>query len=112
LFEVFQKRCKKPFGEIGEEIFVGLTSIPAADNRTDVPSQPMEWPQALLVLLAGIISGFLTVTAGAAVTVVFPVLTAVGLSADAANATSRFRLSTGFREVAISYLLAVRHLGD
>lgn len=55
----------------------------------------MEWPQALLVLLAGIFSGFLTVTAGAAVTVVFPVLIAVGLSADAANATSRFSLALG-----------------
>jgi|GEM_PF-5044992 uncharacterized membrane protein YfcA len=55
----------------------------------------MEWSQAVAVLLAGIFSGFLTVTAGAAVTVVFPVLIAAGLSADAANATSRFSLAIG-----------------
>jgi uncharacterized membrane protein YfcA len=51
------------------------------------------WPDVLFILVAGIFSGFLTVTAGAAVTVVFPVLIAVGLSADAANATSRFSLA-------------------
>lgn len=50
---------------------------------------------AIPAFLIGIFSGFLTVTAGAAVTVVFPVLIALGLSADAANATSRFALTIG-----------------
>ncbi len=65
----------------------------------------MDWPQALFILLAGILSGFLTVTAGAAVTVVFPVLIAVGLSADAANATSRFSLAIGGSVAAVVLIL-------
>jgi len=65
----------------------------------------MELSQTLLVLFAGIFAGFLTVTAGAAVTVIFPVLIAVGLSADAANATSRFSLAIGGSVAAIVLIL-------
>lgn len=65
----------------------------------------MNWPQTLVVLLAGVFSGFLTVTAGAAVTVIFPVLVAVGLSADAANATSRFSLAIGGTVAAVALIL-------
>lgn len=55
----------------------------------------MDWSHAIPAFLIGIFSGFLTVTAGAAVTVVFPVLIAIGLSADSANATSRVSLAIG-----------------
>lgn len=43
----------------------------------------------------GILSGVLSVLAGGGVTVVLPVLLALGLSADEANATSRFNLMVG-----------------
>lgn len=43
----------------------------------------------------GILSGVLSVLAGGGVTVVLPVLLALGLSADQANATSRFNLMVG-----------------
>jgi uncharacterized membrane protein YfcA len=43
----------------------------------------------------GILSGVLSVLAGGGVTVVLPVLLALGLSADQANATSRFNLTVG-----------------
>ncbi len=55
----------------------------------------MEWHVIFATLAAGLVSGFLTVTAGAAVTVVVPALIALGLSADDANATSRFSLAVG-----------------
>jgi len=70
----------------------------------------MHWSVALIALLAGVFSGFLTVTAGAAVTVVFPVLIALGLSADAANATSRLSLTIGGSVAAL--VLIVRRQVD
>jgi uncharacterized protein len=45
--------------------------------------------------LIGLVSGVLSVLAGGGVTVVLPVLLALGLSADQANATSRFNLTIG-----------------
>lgn len=70
----------------------------------------MDWFQVIPAVLIGILSGFLTVTAGAAVTVVFPVLIALGLSADEANATSRFSLTIGGSVAAI--ILIVRKQVD
>jgi uncharacterized membrane protein YfcA len=46
-------------------------------------------------VLIGILSGVLSVLAGGGVTVVLPVLLALGLTADQANATSRFNLTVG-----------------
>ena len=46
-------------------------------------------------VLIGILSGVLSVLAGGGVTVVLPVLLALGLTADQANATSRFNLTIG-----------------
>jgi uncharacterized protein len=43
----------------------------------------------------GILSGVLSVAAGGGVTVVLPILLAVGLTADQANATSRLNLTVG-----------------
>lgn len=54
----------------------------------------MAW-QSVPLFLIGVLSGFLSVTAGSAVTVVIPVLIWVGLSADEANATSRLSLAVG-----------------
>ena len=54
----------------------------------------------------GILSGFLSVLAGGGVTVVVPVLLAFGLTADQANATSRFSLTVGG---IIATLLLVRN---
>jgi uncharacterized protein len=45
--------------------------------------------------LIGLVSGVLSVLAGGGVTVVLPVLLALGLTADQANATSRFNLTIG-----------------
>src|SRR5262249_14929448 len=45
--------------------------------------------------LIGLVAGVLSVLAGGGVTVVLPVLLALGLSADQANATSRFNLTIG-----------------
>jgi uncharacterized protein len=50
---------------------------------------------AAATFLIGILSGVLSVLAGGGVTVVLPVLLALGLSADHANATSRFNLTVG-----------------
>jgi uncharacterized membrane protein YfcA len=46
-------------------------------------------------VLIGILSGVLSVLAGGGVTVVLPVLLTLGLTADQANATSRFNLTVG-----------------
>lgn len=46
-------------------------------------------------VLIGVLSGGLSVLAGGGVTVVLPVLLALGLTADQANATSRFNLTVG-----------------
>jgi uncharacterized membrane protein YfcA len=46
-------------------------------------------------VLIGILAGSLSVLAGGGVTVVLPVLLALGLTADQANATSRLNLSVG-----------------
>lgn len=61
----------------------------------------MDWMFAFLI---GILSGFLSITAGAAVTVVIPVLLALGLSADAANATSRFSLAMAGLMAAVAFM--------
>ena len=50
---------------------------------------------ALATFGIGILAGVLSVLAGGGVTVVLPVLLALGLSADQANATSRFNLMIG-----------------
>jgi len=50
---------------------------------------------AVATFLIGILSGVLSVLAGGGVTVVLPVLLGLGLSADHANATSRFNLTVG-----------------
>lgn len=55
----------------------------------------VDWLPPASAFLIGILSGFLSVVAGAAVTVVIPVLIGLGLSADAANATSRFSIAVG-----------------
>src|SRR5919204_6551844 len=49
----------------------------------------------MATLLIGLLSGVLSVLAGGGVTVVLPVLLALGLTADQANATSRLNLSVG-----------------
>jgi uncharacterized membrane protein YfcA len=49
----------------------------------------------IATFLIGLLSGVLSVLAGGGVTVVLPVLLALGLSADQANATSRFNLTIG-----------------
>lgn len=51
--------------------------------------------EAVATFLIGLLSGGLSVLAGGGVTVVLPVLLAGGLSADEANATSRFNLTVG-----------------
>jgi uncharacterized protein len=50
---------------------------------------------AAATFLIGILSGVMSVLAGGGVTVVLPVLLAFGLTADHANATSRFNLTVG-----------------
>lgn len=62
----------------------------------------MHWT-GVLAFLIGILSGFLSITAGAAVTVVIPVLLAIGLSADEANATSRFSLAVAGLMAAVAF---------
>jgi uncharacterized protein len=49
----------------------------------------------MATFLIGLLSGVLSVLAGGGVTVVLPVLLALGLTADQANATSRFNLTVG-----------------
>jgi uncharacterized membrane protein YfcA len=49
----------------------------------------------MATVLIGVLSGGLSVLAGGGVTVVLPVLLALGLTADQANATSRFNLTVG-----------------
>ena len=51
--------------------------------------------EPIATFLIGILSGVLSVLAGGGVTVVLPVLLALGLTADQANATSRFNLTVG-----------------
>jgi hypothetical protein len=51
--------------------------------------------EPIATVLIGILSGVLSVLAGGGVTVVLPVLLALGLTADQANATSRFNLTVG-----------------
>jgi uncharacterized protein len=55
----------------------------------------MTFVEPLVTVLIGILSGCLSVLAGGGVTVVLPVLLALGLTADQANATSRFNLTVG-----------------
>lgn len=63
----------------------------------------MHWT-GVCAFLIGILSGFLSITAGAAVTVVIPVLLALGLSADGANATSRFSLAVAGLMAAVVFI--------
>ncbi len=65
--------------------------------------QRVDW-SAVFAFLIGLLSGFLSITAGAAVTVVIPVLLALGLSADAANATSRFSLALAGLLAAVAFV--------
>lgn len=65
-----------------------------ADRKAIGLTRSMAW-QSIPLLVIGILSGFLSVTAGSAVTVVIPVLLWAGLSADEANATSRLSLAVG-----------------
>lgn len=51
--------------------------------------------EPISTFLIGLRSGVLSVLAGGGVTVVLPVLLALGLTADQANATSRFNLTVG-----------------
>ncbi len=51
--------------------------------------------EAMASVAIGILSGVLSVLAGGGVTVVLPVLLALGLTADQANATSRLNLTVG-----------------
>jgi uncharacterized membrane protein YfcA len=51
--------------------------------------------EPIATFLIGILAGVLSVLAGGGVTVVLPVLLALGLTADEANATSRFNLTVG-----------------
>jgi uncharacterized membrane protein YfcA len=51
--------------------------------------------ESIATFLVGLLSGVLSVLAGGGVTVVLPVLLALGLTADQANATSRFNLTVG-----------------
>jgi uncharacterized membrane protein YfcA len=51
--------------------------------------------EPIATFLIGILAGVLSVLAGGGVTVVLPVLLALGLTADQANATSRFNLTVG-----------------
>ncbi|MBV8189695.1 MAG: sulfite exporter TauE/SafE family protein [Alphaproteobacteria bacterium] len=55
----------------------------------------MALPDASVTFAIGILAGVMSVLAGGGVTVVLPVLLALGLSADQANATSRFNLVVG-----------------
>ena len=55
----------------------------------------MSFIAPVATVLIGILSGCLSVLAGGGVTVVLPVLLALGLTADQANATSRFNLTVG-----------------
>jgi hypothetical protein len=55
----------------------------------------MSFIAPVVTVLIGILSGCLSVLAGGGVTVVLPVLLALGLTADQANATSRFNLTVG-----------------
>ena len=48
-----------------------------------------------VIFLTGLVAGVLSVLAGGGVSVVLPVLLALGLTADQANATSRFNLMVG-----------------
>lgn len=64
----------------------------------------MDWLPAISAFLIGILSGFLSVVAGAAVTVVIPVLIMLGLSADSANATSRFSITMGGAVAVIAFI--------
>jgi uncharacterized membrane protein YfcA len=50
---------------------------------------------AVATVLIGILAGGLSVLAGGGVTVVLPILLALGLTADQANATSRLNLTVG-----------------
>jgi uncharacterized protein len=66
---------------------------PAVPTRAgNVSMTPFD---AAATFLVGILAGVLSVLAGGGVTVVLPVLLALGLSADHANATSRFNLTVG-----------------
>jgi uncharacterized membrane protein YfcA len=62
-------------------------------------SASVQAPMTLLEVCAtvgiGVLAGVLSVLAGGGCTVVLPVLLALGLSADHANATSRFNLTVG-----------------
>jgi hypothetical protein len=55
----------------------------------------MTFVDVAATILIGILAGGLSVLAGGGVTVVLPVLLALGLSADQANATSRLNLTVG-----------------
>jgi uncharacterized membrane protein YfcA len=55
----------------------------------------MTFVDVAATVLIGVLAGGLSVLAGGGVTVVLPVLLALGLSADQANATSRFNLTVG-----------------
>ncbi len=63
----------------------------------------VDW-SPVFAFLIGLLSGFLSIAAGAAVTVVIPVLLALGLSADAANATSRFSLALAGLLAAVAFV--------
>jgi uncharacterized membrane protein YfcA len=51
--------------------------------------------EPIVTFLTGLVAGVLSVLAGGGVSVVLPVLLALGLTADQANATSRFNLMIG-----------------
>jgi uncharacterized membrane protein YfcA len=51
--------------------------------------------EPMVIFLTGLVAGVLSVLAGGGVSVVLPVLLALGLTADQANATSRFNLTIG-----------------
>jgi hypothetical protein len=55
----------------------------------------MTFVDATATVLIGVLAGALSVLAGGGVTVVLPVLLALGLTADQANATSRLNLTVG-----------------
>lgn len=55
----------------------------------------MSFVEPTATFLIGLVSGVLSVLAGGGVTVVLPILLALGLTADQANATSRFNLTIG-----------------
>jgi len=64
---------------------------------------------AAATFLIGILAGVLSVLAGGGVTVVLPVLLGLGLSADHANATSRFNLTVG-SAIATIALIRQKHV--